>query len=169
VTDAPSGIDDPGCVSPGAGVGFLISQLGYVISGRFKDLLAPLGLEPRQFLVLRHVAQAQGSSQQALGKALRIPASRMVSIVDSLERRGLVERRANPTDRRARALHLTPEGRSMLARTFKVAADHERAICADLSPAEREMLVGMLRRLTLARQLVPGVHPALTSEEAAAS
>jgi DNA-binding MarR family transcriptional regulator len=167
VTDGRGGIDDPGCVTPGAGVGFLISQLGYLISGRFKDLLAPLGLEPRQFLVLRHVAQAQGSSQQALGQALRIPPSRMVSIVDSLERRGLVERRSNPTDRRARALHLTPEGRSMLARTVKVAVEHERVICGDLSPAEREMLLGMLRRLTVARRLVPGVHPALTSEEAA--
>lgn len=150
-------------------MGFLISQLGYVISGRFKDLLAPLGLEPRQFLVLRHVARAEGSSQQALGQALSIPPSRMVSIVDALELRGLLERRANPTDRRARALHLTPEGRRMLARTFQVAVEHERAICGDLSPEEREMLLGMLRRLTLARGLVPGVHPALTAEEEEAS
>ncbi len=164
MTDEPTGDDDLGCVAPGAGVGFLISQLGYVISGRFRDLLAPLGLEPRQFLVLRHVAQAEGGSQQSLGQALRIPPSRMVAIVDSLEQRGLVERRANPTDRRARALHLTPEGRTMLARTLQVAVGHERAICADLSPGEREQLLGLLRRLTLARQLVPGVHPALTSE-----
>ncbi len=169
MTDEPGGVDDPGCVTPGAGVGFLISQLGYLIGNRFKDLLAPLGMEPRQFLVLRHVAQAQGSSQQALGQALRIPPSRMVSIVDSLEQRGLVERRANPTDRRARALHLTPEGRSMLARTFRVAVEHERVICGDLSPEEREMLLGMLRRLTLARELVPGVHPALNAAEEAAS
>src|SRR4030088_3128371 len=91
VTDGRGGIDDPGCVTPGAGVGFLISQLGYLISGRLKDLLAPPGLEPRQFLFLLHVAQSQGTSQQALGQALRIPPSRMVSIVDSLERRGLVE------------------------------------------------------------------------------
>jgi DNA-binding MarR family transcriptional regulator len=150
-------------------VGFLLSQLGYQVSGRFKTLLAPLGLEPRQFLVLRHVARSQGSSQHALGQALRIPPSRMVSIVDALERRGLVERRANPTDRRARALHLTPEGRGMLARALRLAAEHERAICGDLSPAERDQLLGLLRRLPLAGELVDGVHPALTSEEAAAS
>jgi DNA-binding MarR family transcriptional regulator len=144
-------------------VGFLISQLGYVISGRFKGILAPIGLEPRHFLVLRHVAQSEGSSQHALGQALHIPASRMVGIVDALEQRGLLERRANPRDRRARALHLTAEGRRVLGRAFQLAVEHEHAICAGLSAEEREQLLGLLRRLPFAGELVPGVHPALTS------
>jgi DNA-binding MarR family transcriptional regulator len=146
-------------------VGFLISQLGYVISGRFKGILAPLGLEPRHFLVLRHVSQSEGSSQHALGLALHIPASRMVGIVDALEQRGLLERRANPRDRRARALHLTAEGRRVLGRAFQLAVEHERAICAGLSPEERDQLLVLLRRLPFAGDLVPGVHPALTSDE----
>jgi DNA-binding MarR family transcriptional regulator len=165
VTEGQIGIDDPGCVKPGQGVGFLISQLGYVISGRFKGILTPLGLEPRHFLVLRHVAQAEGSSQHSLGQALHIPASRMVGIVDTLELRGLLERRANPSDRRARALHLTAEGQDMLGRAFQLAVEHERAICAGLSPEERDQLLGLLRRLPFARELVPGVHPALTGDD----
>jgi DNA-binding MarR family transcriptional regulator len=164
VTDGPSGDDDLACAPPGAGVGFLISQLGFVISGRFKGILAPLGLEPRHFLVLRHLANTEGSSQHALGQALHIPASRMVGIVDALEQRGLLERRANPTDRRARALHLTAEGRRVLDRAFQLAVEHERAICAGLSAEERDQLLGLLRRLPFVRELVPGVHPALTSE-----
>ncbi|MGH7749205.1 MAG: MarR family winged helix-turn-helix transcriptional regulator [Candidatus Dormibacteria bacterium] len=151
-------------MKPGAGVGFLISQLGYVISGRFKDLLTPLGVEPRHFLVLRNLANSEGSSQHALGQALHIPPSRMVGIVDSLEQRGLVERRSNPRDRRARALFLTGEGRRMLNRTFQVAVEHERAICGELSAAERDQLLGLLSRLGPARQLIPGVHPALAHE-----
>jgi DNA-binding MarR family transcriptional regulator len=164
VTNGSSGVDDPSCVRPGAGVGFLISQLGFLISGRFKGILTPLGLEPRHFLVLRHLANAEGSSQHALGQALQIPASRMVGIVDALEQRGLVERRANLSDRRARALHLTVEGRRVLNRAFQLAVEHERAICAGLSAEERDQLIGLLGRLTLVRELVPGVHPALTSD-----
>lgn len=174
MTDPPSApndvaCEDPGSARPGPGVGFLISQLGYVISTRFRSILAPLGLEPRHFLVLRHLAQAEGSSQQALGHALSIPASRMVGIVDALERRGLVERRANPRDRRARALHLTDEGRAVLGRAFGLAVGHERAICAGLSPAECAQLAGLLRRLPFARELVPGVHPELTATDTPAS
>ncbi|MGH2879628.1 MAG: MarR family transcriptional regulator [Solirubrobacteraceae bacterium] len=56
-----------------------------------------------------------GASQQAIGERLQIPPSRMVAFVDALEQRGLLERRANPEDRRARALYLTDEGRELLA------------------------------------------------------
>jgi DNA-binding MarR family transcriptional regulator len=164
VTEAPSGVEDASCTEPGAGVGFLISQLGYVISTRFRATLAPLGLEPRQFLVLRHVARTRGLSQHALGQALRIPASRMVGIVDTLEQRGLVERRANPRDRRARALFLTEAGGRMLEDAFRIAVGHERAVTAGLSAEERDQLLSLLRRLDVARELVPGVHPALADE-----
>jgi DNA-binding MarR family transcriptional regulator len=164
VTDSPRDLDEASRIPPGAGIGFLISQLGYVISGRFKDILAPLGLEPRHFLVLRHLGQAEGISQQALGQALHIPASRMVGLVDALEQRGLVERRSNPRDRRARALHITAEGRAAFERAWGLAVDHERAICEGLSPAECEQLRSLLRRLPFARALIPGVHPALSGD-----
>jgi DNA-binding MarR family transcriptional regulator len=164
VTNSPAGDDDPSGTEPGAGIGFLISQLGYVISTRFRAILTPLGLEPRHFLVLRHVARAEGSSQQALGQALRIPPSRMVGLVDTLEQRGLLERRSNPRDRRARALHLTPEGRRMLEEAYRVAVGHERTIVEGLSMEERAQLFRLLRRLAVAQELVPGVHPALADE-----
>lgn len=165
MTDGPCGADDPSSLEPGAGIGFLISQLGYVISTRFRAILAPLGLEPRHFLVLRHVAHSEGLSQHALGSALRIPASRMVGLVDTLEQRGLVERRANPRDRRARALFLTEEGGRTLQEAFRIAMGHERAVTTGLTTSERDQLLALLRRLAFARELVPGVHPALTDEE----
>ncbi|HEX6491880.1 MAG TPA: MarR family transcriptional regulator [Candidatus Dormibacteraeota bacterium] len=165
MTDGPSGADDSSCHEPGAGIGFLISQLGYVISTRFRAILSPLGLEPRHFLVLRHVARAEGLSQHALAQALRIPASRMVGLVDTLEQRGLVERRSNPRDRRARALFLTEAGGRTLQDAFRIAMGHERALTEGLSPAECDQLLALLRRLAFARELVPGVHPALADEE----
>src|SRR5256885_17238197 len=102
-------------LSPAAqSVGFTLSSLGYAVSRRFSQTLAPLQLEPREFALLRAVRAAEGQTQQAIAAALRIPASRMVAVVDALERRGLLERRHNPRDRRARELHLTASGDELL-------------------------------------------------------
>ncbi|HEU0315783.1 MAG TPA: MarR family winged helix-turn-helix transcriptional regulator, partial [Solirubrobacteraceae bacterium] len=103
---------------PFRSVGFTISTLGYEIARRFREMLAPLGLEPREFALLRAVGADEGRSQQAVGARLKIASSRMVGFVDVLEARGLLERRLNADDRRTRALHLTDQGRDLLERAF---------------------------------------------------
>src|SRR5260370_40488319 len=87
-------------------VGFTVSTVGYAVSRRFREILAPLKLEPREFALLRAVSASEGESQQVIGGRLKIPPSRMVAFVDALEARGLLERRLNPDDRRTRELHL---------------------------------------------------------------
>jgi DNA-binding MarR family transcriptional regulator len=144
--------------TPFRSVGFALSSLGLAVTSRFAERLAPLGLEPRDFGLLRAVGAAEGSSQQAVGERLGVPPSRMVGFVDSLERRGLLERRAHPEDRRARALHLTPAGRSRLAEAFGVATSFETELCAGLAPGERELLLARLEELMAALGLRPGVH-----------
>src|SRR6266545_1596349 len=96
------------------GAAFLLSQLGYHSSRLWQGRLAPLGLDPRHVMLLRHVAVEEGRSQQALGEALQIPPSRMVALVDALEQRGLLRRRPDPDDRRVRTLHLTRDGQRLL-------------------------------------------------------
>ncbi|MBA3277387.1 MAG: MarR family transcriptional regulator, partial [Geodermatophilaceae bacterium] len=71
----------------------------------FRAALAPYGIHPRKFAVLRALSSAAGQSQQQLSQALHIPASRLVALVDDLEERGLLERRRRPSDRRTRFLH----------------------------------------------------------------
>jgi len=154
----------PGGGGPLDSLGFLLSQLGFTASRRFHAALAPLGIEPRHFLLLRFVAREEGRSQQALGEMLHIPPSRMVALVDQLEERGLLERRANPTDRRARALHVTDEGRRLMARAMRVAMAHEDSVGVSLSAGEREQLVALLQKLAAEMQLVSGVHPGLAAD-----
>ena len=146
---------------PFQAVGFLLSQLGFQTSKRFAERLAPLELNPRTFALLRHVESAEGQSQHALAEALRVPPSRMVALIDELEERGLVERRPLPSDRRVRALHLTADGRRLLERARKVAAEHESEICADLDADEREQLLELLGRIAASQGLPAGVHPAI--------
>jgi DNA-binding MarR family transcriptional regulator len=74
--------------------------------------------------------------------------SSMVSTIDELEAKGLVERRPHPTDRRAYALHITDPGREALTRGRKVAGEAQRELLAPLSDVERETLQGLLLRLS---------------------
>jgi len=96
-------------------------------------------------VLLRHVAATEGQSQQALGKAMQIPASRMVALVDELERRGVLERRPSLADRRAHALVLTGEGRRLLDRIMKVSADHMRAFDREV---QAPLAPGLVRAAT---------------------
>jgi DNA-binding MarR family transcriptional regulator len=146
--------------TPFRAVGFVLSSLGYAVSRRFRETLAPLELEPREFALLRAVGAAEGQSQQAIGEGLQIPASRMVAFVDALEARSLLERRHNPDDRRTRELHLTEDGRELLERAFALAAGLERDLCADLSAPEREQLLDLLQRVGAQLGLPAGVHAA---------
>jgi DNA-binding MarR family transcriptional regulator len=146
---------------PARSVGFTISTTGFAVARRFRQTLAPLALEPREFALLRAVGAAEGSSQQAIGAGLGIPASRMVALVDALEARSLVERRLNSSDRRARALYVTADGRALLQRAFALARELERDLCADLGADEREQLLGLLARVAARLGVTPGVHAAL--------
>lgn len=146
--------------APFRGLGFTLSTLGYAVAAGFAKRLAPLDLEPRDFALIRAIGDEGGASQQAIAERLGIPASRMVAFIDALEQRGLVERRAHPSDRRARALYLTSAGGALLAEAFEAAIAFERGLAADLAPEERERLLKLLGVVTATLGLPTGVHAA---------
>ena len=141
------------------GVAFLLSQLGFQSSRLWRDRLAPLGIDPRHAVLLRHVAASQGETQQALGARMQLPASRMVALVDELEGAGLLERRRSIDDRRSNALFLTGDGQKMLDRLMEVSAQHEAELCQGLSEAERQRLIELLGLVALEQGVARGVHP----------
>lgn len=145
---------------PFRAVGFTVSSVGYAVARRFRETLAPVALEPREFALLRAVGAAEGQSQQAIGERLHIPPSRMVAFVDALEARALLERRQNPNDRRTRALYLTVAGRELLDSAFVLAAELERDLCAGLSSDEREQLLELLQRVGQQLGVPAGTHAA---------
>jgi DNA-binding MarR family transcriptional regulator len=137
------------------GFGFLLVQLGFHAAERFAEALAPLGLEARHVGMLRRLAASEGRSQQAVGEMLGINATRMVFLVDDLEKRGFVERRKNPTDRRSYALYLTELGHTVLEQAAEATRHHESVLGAALSPAERGQLAGLLRRIAAEQGINP--------------
>jgi DNA-binding MarR family transcriptional regulator len=137
----------PDSEHPFRSVGFTISTTGYALARAFRELLAPFGLEPRDFALLRAVATTEGVTQQAIAERMEIAPSRMVAFLDSLEARGLLERRQNPNDRRARALFITDDGRQLLGRAFAAAVEHEQRLTSRLDQAEREQLLELIARV----------------------
>ncbi len=150
----------PGADAPFRSVGFTLSSIGYAVARRFRETLAPLALEPREFALLRAVGVAEGISQQAAGERLQIPASRMVAFVDALEARRLLERRHDARDRRKRALYLTPDGRQLLERAHALAMGFERHLCAPIGEDEREQLLSLLQLVGVQLGVPPGAHAA---------
>jgi DNA-binding MarR family transcriptional regulator len=140
---------------------FLLSQVGIFASRRFAERIAAVDLHPALFRVLNLVDAAEGQSQQAIGKAVEVPASRMVAFVDELEQRGLVERRPHPEDRRIRALYLTRKGRTLLNRGRKIAAEHEEELTRGLTAADRKRLTELLQKVVERQAIGNGVHPAI--------
>ena len=140
-------------------VGFLLSQLGFETARRFGLLMAEVDLEPRQFALMRGIDAYAGQSQNTIAGWLRIPPSSMVAVVDHLEARGLVERRPHPSDRRSRTLHITAQGRTVLARATELAMGLELTICRGLEAGERQALLDRLVVVADNLGLVQGLHP----------
>ena len=163
VTSAPGG-GIPGDHAP-ANLAFLLSQVGIHASRRFAERLEEIDLQPPLFRVMNVVDAAEGLSQQAIGEAIRAPASRMVAIVDELEQRGLIERRPDPGDRRVHALYLTVAGRKLLGRGRRVAQEHEEELTRGMTKGDRDRLVALLRGIVDESGLGPGVHPGLSKPE----
>jgi DNA-binding MarR family transcriptional regulator len=163
MTDEPK-IKPPAADAPPRSVGFLISQLGFASSKGFIEALRPIGIDPSEWTLLRFVAASEGQSQQALAERLGVPASRMVALVDHLEQAGLLERRADPDDRRVRALHLTGKGREVLRRATEIAIQHETRLCSGLGGKERDRLIDLLQKLQPGLIERPGVHPGLARD-----
>lgn len=150
---------DDGALDTAGSLAFLLVQLGMHGARQFGERLQPLGLEQRQAGMLVRLAASEGRSQQALAAMLGINATRMVFLVDELEKLGLVERRRNPEDRRSHALYLTGQGRAMLAQVRAVAAEHEQQMSAGLTGEQRAELIALLRQVADTQGLRPGSLP----------
>lgn len=138
---------------------FLLAQLGAYAATQFAERLQVLDLGPPDAGILRLLRVSAGLSQQELAAKLRIHPSRLVAILDNLEKRGFVERRGNPNDRRLYSLHLARGGEEILHKIGKVAREHQEALLAPLSTEERDTLGTLLLRLADEHGLGRGVHP----------
>lgn len=136
-------------------LGWLMSRASQALGAELAEGLTPLGLNLRDYTVLiaaeRAAVEGRPRTQLELARAGRLDKSTMVVAVDALEREGLVERRPDPKDRRARIVVPTEAGRELLARAEGVVLGVEDEVLADLSVEDRQALRGLLTRLVAGR------------------
>jgi DNA-binding MarR family transcriptional regulator len=143
----------------GPGAAFLLAQVGAHAASRFAARLSEADLVPAHAGIFRILSATPAISQQALATALGTVPSRLVALVDDLEARGLVERRAHESDRRTYALHLTDKGKATMETISRVAREHRQDLLAALSDEEQATLSALLQRVAGQQGLLRGVHP----------
>jgi DNA-binding MarR family transcriptional regulator len=127
--------------------GYLLSRAGQRCRDYFDALAAPLGIKGRHFSVLALLDEIPGLAQIEMSERLGIDRNTMVSLLNDLETRGLVDRRRDPHDRRAHIVTLTEAGRGVLAEGTELARRTNEAVFASLTPDERVQLRALLSRL----------------------
>ncbi|MDC7684832.1 MarR family winged helix-turn-helix transcriptional regulator [Asticcacaulis sp. BYS171W] len=109
--------------------------------------LAPLGLKLAQHDILANICRMPGLTQNELAERLLVGRSNLSMLLPELERRGWVERRADPADRRVRRLHLTGEGQTLTLAALKVQAEVIERMMTILSDQECAQVGDYMRRI----------------------
>ena len=110
--------------------------------------IAELEMCGRGFAVLEALLHKGPLPINEIGRKVLLTSGSITVAVDRLESKGLVERRASGTDRRAKIVHLTKAGNDLIMRIYNDhAADMERLASASLTKAERETLIRLLKKI----------------------
>lgn len=113
-----------------------------------EQALAPAGLTDATWAPLIHLAEGGDDiSQTELAARLALDGSTLVRLLDLLEGRGLVERRPDPADRRARRILLTAAGRDEVVRLRRMLDRIEAELLADLDDAALDEMLRHLSRI----------------------
>lgn len=125
---------------------FLAARALSIGTARANAMLAPLELKVRSYSVLALACTPEPPSQRELADFLCLAPSQIVALVDGLERRGLVERLNDDSDRRSRAIRATASGKRLYKRASSTVRKAEDISLRELNAEEREQLRSLLRR-----------------------
>ncbi len=134
--------------------GLLPGLVGYQLRmaqiALFRDFAQGPGGEdvtPGLFGVLVIIEANPDLKQSELARATHLDRSTVVTVIDNLERRGLVERRVALHDRRSNAIRLTDAGTALLRKLKRQVNQHEKRLLQNFSAAERETFLALLKKV----------------------
>ncbi|WP_164158110.1 MarR family winged helix-turn-helix transcriptional regulator [Sandarakinorhabdus rubra] len=128
-------------------VGVLLSDCARLLRRRFDTRARSIGVSRAQWQVLFALSRSEGINQATLAERLEVETITVTRMVDRLEDAGLVERRADPADRRAWRLFLTPRAHPILVELQAVAVEVRAEMLAGLDAGEQGRLLALLRQL----------------------
>lgn len=144
----------------GLGVLNRVVRLGKHIEADLRRSLAPFGLDTSSFDVLaalRRQGEPYSLSPTGLRRVAILTSGAMTNRIDRLEEQGLVERCADPNDRRALLVRLTPEGLRLIDQAIEIRFNTAEHLASGLEEDEVDELARLLRKLLLTKpeEMVP--------------
>jgi DNA-binding MarR family transcriptional regulator len=127
--------------------GFLLKDLSRRYTARFEARAQAISLTLHQCKALVRLEKQEGASQKELAELADLEPMTMVRIVDQLEGDRLIERRLDPSDRRARRLYLTDKGRALLAEIWRLAELTRGETFAGIGREDRDRFMDLLERM----------------------
>jgi len=130
-----------------ASTGYLLARLGMESRRRWARMLIDRNLTPHHYGVLMTLDQVGATSQQHLSRLVGVDPRNVVTVIDLLEDRTLIERKPDPADRRRYAVSLTPAGHMTLTELRHAGDAVEQDMLKGLSDNERAGLQQTLSKL----------------------
>ncbi|MHB8744478.1 MAG: MarR family winged helix-turn-helix transcriptional regulator [Sulfuricaulis sp.] len=127
--------------------GFLLKEVSRRYVLRFEQRAHEMSLTLPPCKVLAYLERHEGISQAKLADLTSIEPMAMVRILDHMEADGLVERRLDPVDRRARRLYLTPKSKPALNEIWRLSALTRSETFSGIGQSERDVFLDVLERL----------------------
>lgn len=140
-------------------LGFLISDVARLMRTAFDRRVRSLGLTRSQWLVINRLHRHAGVTQSALAEMLEVEKATAGRMVDRMENKGWVVRRADAADRRVNRLFLTAEADLIQVQLAQIADHTVDDALALLSAGEREQFSQSMRRVK--RRLQAMLEPEL--------
>jgi MarR family transcriptional regulator for hemolysin len=130
---------EKGRVVSGSSFGFRVARIARRLRQAVDGELGAYGLTEATWRPLAYVGRlGDGVRQKELAAALGIEGPSLVRLLDSLERRGLIERREHEGDRRVRGIYLTPPGRELQRRVLRISDNIVQRVLAAADPDDLE-------------------------------
>lgn len=133
-------------------VGFFIRRLNQISVSIFADRMTQEGYDftPVQFAAMSMLSKRPGLDQATLAGLIAYDRVTLGGVVDRLEAKGLVDRKVSKSDRRARELFLTEDGKQVLAKLVPVVTVLQDDILIGLTDQEKEQFLVLIEKATLA-------------------
>jgi DNA-binding MarR family transcriptional regulator len=128
-------------------IGFLLNDTARLMRRDFERRTRSVGLTRAQWQTLFHLHRNEGCNQVTLADLLEVEPITLARVIDRLEASGLVERRADPNDRRARLLFLGERALPLIDQLKTLGAETRETAMGGLSEDERNQLWTLLSRM----------------------
>jgi DNA-binding MarR family transcriptional regulator len=130
-----------------APLGYLIFEVSRLLKRRFEEEAKGHGITLAQWRALAQIALHEGITQRELADSIDADPMTISGILDRLEKRGLIDRFADPSDSRAKLARLTPEGQHLFGTARKVGLAMYETAVQGLSAEERAVMISALQKM----------------------